>query len=174
MKTIAIIMILAFTNHVLAQVTAGPVRPLSPEIINPENGHIYLLLSQGDWTDSEAEAVALGGHLATIRNQSEEDWVYAIFSGYGAQWHNLWIGLHDVKPPNHFVWASGARLHYTDWFPGEPVELNGLQPYVAITYFYAAPSTWYCWGDTETDFLNFPFNGVVEIIPANRHLLRGD
>src|SRR5208283_819999 len=103
MKTIAIIMMFAFTNHVFAQVItppAGPVRPLSPAIINPNNGHTYLLLSQGNWTDSEAEAVALGGHLATIRNQAEEDFVSDFFTFYGGQRHGLWIGLREVGASN--------------------------------------------------------------------------
>ncbi len=91
-------MMFAFTSHVFAQVNTppvGPVRPLSPPIINPENGHTYLLLSQGNWTDSEAEAVALGGHLATIRNQAEEDFV-SVFLPFTAV-RGMACGLACVK-----------------------------------------------------------------------------
>jgi hypothetical protein len=41
MKTLTILLILAFTSRVMAQVTYGPVTPLSPEIIDPANGYTY-------------------------------------------------------------------------------------------------------------------------------------
>ena len=51
-------------------------RPLGPPIVNPGNHHSYLLLDTSTWKEAEAEAVRLGGHLATIRNPAEEDWVF--------------------------------------------------------------------------------------------------
>jgi hypothetical protein len=169
MKTIAITMILTVASQVLAQVTYGPVTPLSPEITNPENGYTYLLLSQGDWTDSEAEAAALGGHLATINNQAEEDWIYDSFSLYGGQRHDLWIGLNDAGHPFNFLWTSGAPVTYTDWQSGQPDnggQYGGPEPYVAIMSFPVA-STWADWGDTAYDLNLAPFNGVVEIVPES-------
>ena len=47
----------------------GPQSVLSSPIVNPANGHIYYLLSQDDWTNSEAFSQTLGGHLATINDQ---------------------------------------------------------------------------------------------------------
>ena len=73
--------------------------------------------------------VSLGGHLATIRNQAEGDWVSAIFGGYGGQGHDLWIGLNYVQKRNGFVWADGERIKYTHWSPGQPNNFNGLAPY---------------------------------------------
>ena len=159
------VLMLAFACRAPAQVvTGGPVRPLSPEIINPENGHTYLLLSQGNWTDSEAEAVSLGGHLATVRNQAEEEWIWDFFGGYGGGRHDLWIGLHAVGATNRFVWIGGKRATYTDWLGGAPDNAEGLQPYVAMMGFYfTTNSVWVAWGDTTTDFTEGPFNGVVEI-----------
>jgi hypothetical protein len=166
MKIITIIMMLAFASHVSAQVInpPGPVGPLSPEVINPENGHIYLLLSQGDWTDSEAEAVALGGHLATIRNQAEEDWIYDFFGSYGGQRHDLWIGLHAVGQNNQYIWTNRRSLIYTDWLGGNPDDGDESLPYVAIMDFYFSTTTsWVTWDDVTYDFTGAPFNGVVEI-----------
>ena len=36
--------------------------------LNPANGHLYSLLDTATWTASEAEAIALGGHLVTIND----------------------------------------------------------------------------------------------------------
>ena len=169
MKTIAIIMMLAFTSHVFAQVTtppAGPVRPLSPEIINPKNGHTYILLSQGNWTDSEAKAVALGGHLAVIRNQAEEDFISDFFTFYGGQRHGLWIGLHQARSSKRFVWVTSNPTIYTDWFGGKqpPNSIDGSQPYVAIMDLFAFTNpSWVNWDNETTDYIGDPMNGVVEI-----------
>ena len=62
----------------LASFAASPqtyTHPISPGITNIANHHVYVLLSSASWKDSEAEAVALGGHLATVRDQTEEDWL---------------------------------------------------------------------------------------------------
>ena len=169
MKTIAIMMMFAFTSHVFAQVNtppAGPVRPLSPAIINPKNGHTYLLLSQGNWTDSEAEAVALGGHLATIRNQAEEDFVSDFFTFYGGQRHGLWIGLREVGSSNRFIWVTRNPVRYTDWFGGgqPPNNTDGSQPYVAIMDLFAFTNpSWVNWSNGTTDYIGDTMNGVVEI-----------
>jgi len=174
MKTIAIILVLAITSHLFAQVVTPPlvpVRPLSPEVINPENGHTYLLLSQGNWTDSEAEAVALGGHLATIKNQSEENFIYDFFAFYGGQRRDLWIGLHATGPHNRFVWTSGKPVTYTDWLGGQPPNDAGLQPYVAIMdVFLPGNIGWVNWENVTTDYSGIPINGVVEIIRKERQV----
>jgi hypothetical protein len=70
--------------------------------MNPINHHSYLLLDTATWKDSEAEAVALGGHLATIRNQAEADWVFHTFGSYDGKQHLLWIGLSDTATKFHF------------------------------------------------------------------------
>lgn len=164
MKTTIILLILAFTSRVFAQGTYGPVTPLSPEIIDPANGYTYLLLSQGNWTDSEAVAETLGGQLATINNQAEEDWIYNTFYDYDDQSRDLWIGLNDVAQPNQFVWTSGTPVTYTDWAPGEPDNGGESDPYVAIMVFPIA-TTWENWPDAAYDPDLRPFDGVVEIVP---------
>ncbi len=69
MKTVLALAIVSFSMSARAGILAGPV-------INPANGHSYYLLSQNTWSYAEAEAVSLGGHLATIRNAEEDRWVY--------------------------------------------------------------------------------------------------
>src|SRR5690348_8348260 len=65
---------------------------LAGPIINHANGHSYYLISQNTWSNAEAQAVQLGGHLATVRNADEDRWIYSTFGGFGGA---LWIGLTD-------------------------------------------------------------------------------
>jgi Na+(H+)/acetate symporter ActP len=62
-------------------------------ITNTSTSHVYYLLSQNTWTASEAEAIRLGGHLATIDDTVENHWIYTNFSNFGGQPPALWIGL---------------------------------------------------------------------------------
>jgi hypothetical protein len=102
--------------------------PVSGSIINPANGHSYFLLEQDNWTNSEAEAITLGGHLATINDAAENDWVYDTFSFFGAVKRDLWIGFNDAASEGDFVWASGELIPFTNFGTGEPNDGAPLSP----------------------------------------------
>ena len=153
--------VITFAASILAQAS-----PLSPQIVNPSNGHIYLLLQAATWKDSEAEAISLGGHLATIRNQAEEDWVFKTFGGYGGQQRLLWIGLSDTTKKFHFSWSSGESVSYTRWAPGEPNNVGNGEDFVAIFYpNHGQANKWNDWSERKADPIGLPINGVVEILP---------
>jgi hypothetical protein len=84
MKTILLILFASLGLSTHAGILAGP-------FVNPANGHSYYLLSQNTWSNAEAEAVSLGGHLATIRN-----------AGFGFQ---LRLGCPVLSVP-----ANGPRI----------------------------------------------------------------
>jgi len=148
--------------------TIANARPLSPPIINPNNHHSYLLLDTSTWKDSEAEAIALGGHLATIHNQAEEDWMVRTFGSYGGKQRLLWIGLSDTAKKFHFSWSSGESLSYTCWAPGEPNNAGRGEDFVAIYYpNHSQAGKWNDWNDRTEDPIGLPMNGLVEIPPTS-------
>ncbi len=80
-------------------------------------GNTYLLLSSGNWTDSEAYAVSLGGHLVTVNDAAENAFLTRT---WGAQ-QSLWLGLFRTSPGGPtFAWTSGQAVTYTNWASGEP------------------------------------------------------
>jgi len=161
------ITIAVWSSMILLIATLAQARPLSPVIVNPNNHHSYLLLDKATWKESEAEAVALGGHLATIRNQAEEDWIFRTFGGFGGEQHLLWIGLSDTAKKFHFSWSSGESSSYTYWAPGEPNNAGHGEDFVAIYYpNHDQRNQWNDWNDRTADPIGLPMNGVVEIIPA--------
>ena len=134
--------------------------PISPFVVNTNNQHRYVLLSAANWATSEAEAVTLGGHLATVRNQTEENWLYAQFSQYGGQARELWIGFNDLLTGGTYAWSSGEAVTYTDWASGEP---GTGEDYAAIyCSLHGAPNQWNNYGNTSGDPIGSPINGVVE------------
>jgi hypothetical protein len=93
-----------------AAILTGPVE-------NPQNGNTYYLLSQNTWTASQAEAVELGGNLATINSAQEQAWVYETFSRTN---RSLWIGLRRSEHSTVFEWASGEPVEFSNWADREP------------------------------------------------------
>jgi hypothetical protein len=105
-------------------IVAGPLK-------NPTNNHFYYLLTQNTWTGSEAEAVAMGGHLASINDADEESWVYSTFSTYGGVNRILWIGLNDLRSAGQWEWTSGESYSYSHWSSDEPNNI-GQEHYVSM------------------------------------------
>jgi hypothetical protein len=91
-------------------------------VAGPASGHTYHLLERTTWDDAEARAIALGGHLAVVNDQAEQDFLWSTF---GPLTGLFWIGITDAAHEGRFVWTTGEPATYTNWFPGEP---NNLHP----------------------------------------------
>lgn len=94
------------------------VVPLDPPVgwqYNPATGHFYEQVGPMAWADAEAYAVSVGGHLVTINDSAEENWLKATFTQ-----PNLWFGFNDQAVEGMWVWSSGEPVTYTHWAPGEP------------------------------------------------------
>jgi hypothetical protein len=118
------------------------------------NGHWYRVTApELTWSEAEAEAVSHGGHLVTVNDVDENDW---LLSTYGPDYLDWWIGFYqdlsddDYSEPDHgWKWVSDPDLCrwvtpypdddpcYTNWDPGEPnngspteecVEMRGINP----------------------------------------------
>jgi len=161
----------AFFTCALAA-TSALATPISLPVVNPANGHAYQLLSTQTWTASEAEAVLLGGHLATINDSAENDWVFTTFGRFNGTARLLWIGLNDVQTEGQYQWTSGQPLTFTKWDPGEPNNASAGEDYVAIYYpGFRNVATWNDWNDRTQDPIGIPFSGVVEFVPEPAELL---
>lgn len=117
--------IMAFTlPRTHAAVLAGP-------LTNAANGHVYYLLSTNSWTVAEAEAVSLGGHLVTINDAAEQQWITNTFLPVAGS-HRVWIGFTDRVGEGTFQWVSGETSTYRNWNPGEPNNSAADQDYAHI------------------------------------------
>jgi uncharacterized delta-60 repeat protein len=134
-------------------VLAGP-------IINPLNAHVYYLLSEDSWTNSESRAQALGGHLATINDAVENQWVFDTFAHVGGVARDLWIGLNDAALEGTFVWADGEPLSYTNWSSAQPSDSGGVEDFghIDVQTMFITPMQW---NDLANSISGV--SGVVEI-----------
>lgn len=132
-----------------AAVIGGPVT---------NNGHIYYLLDNKPWEQQEQEAIALGGHLVTINDAVENQWVWDTF---GTPRTGLFFGLNDVASEGNFVWASGEAVTFTNWRAGEPNNvIGGNSP---TGEFFGELGSDYQWNDVG---ILHTWRAVAEVVPA--------
>jgi len=92
------------------------------------NGHFYrktptLML----FDDAEAYAVSQGGHLVTINDAAEDQFLRDTLYTH----EHIGIGLYqpnpipEIEPDGGWEWVSGEPLIYLNWAPGEPNNLGG-------------------------------------------------
>ena len=104
-------------GHFLATIALdGPYYAQVSSAYWVHEGRRYLNIGSRTWSDAEAYAQSLGGHLVTINDQAEQDWLYSTFRGFG----DIWIGINDVEEEGTWVWSSGEPVAYTNWAGDEP------------------------------------------------------
>ncbi len=107
-------------------------------IFNPATSHYYKL--QPDcpgWLSCEATAVSEGGHLVTINDANEQDWLVTTFGSTDY----FWIGYTDKDAEGSWVWISGEPTTYTNWASGEPSNSGGVENY-ALMNWSSPPGLW--------------------------------
>jgi hypothetical protein len=102
----------SFTTQAAIGTIGGP-------IFNPANGHNYFIVGEGTWTQTEAYALTLGGHLVTINDSAENAWLTANILLANPTF-NPWMGLNDADANGTWEWVSGEPVNYLNWAPGEP------------------------------------------------------
>lgn len=101
-----------------------PGSPAAPPLPEPRvfagNGHRYQFVpGQFTWTEAEANAKSMGGHLVTLTSQEENDWVWSTFSP--------WLPSQLTSSSRTRGWWVGGMLSPEKewrWVTGEPFEFN--------------------------------------------------
>lgn len=163
------VVLLASSCCAKAEILAGP-------FVRPATGHVYFLLKQANWTESEQQAVELGGHLVTINDADENHWVTSTFGHFGGIPRALWIGLSDAEQEGTFVWSSGEPASYRKWAQLEPNNHVGREDSVHIMPEDDRAHRYPGWNDAPDNEASFgyTFNGVVELAPVSDFEPRAD
>ena len=141
--------------------------------VNPNNGKTYHLLSDSSWTVAQATAVTLGGNLAIINDQLENDWIAQTFGQPGVADRQIWIGMTDQAQEGTWVWIDGTPVGYTNWAPNEPNDGAGGEDYGMIDY-HSATGEWNDLADLPAVGYWGPCYGVVEVGSGGNSICSGD
>ena len=117
-------------GHFLGTIAADGAYYAKVQSLWSYNGHSYLLTDGSlTWSQAEAYAQSLGGHLVTVNDAAEQQWLTNTFGQFGG----LWIGFYQTdkldEPAGHWAWMSGETATYTNWAPGEPNNANNTEDY---------------------------------------------
>ena len=66
------------------------------------------------WWEAQTHCISLGGNLATIRSNAENERVQAQSNS------NVWIGLNDLESEGRWRWVGGEYPVFTKWDSGQP------------------------------------------------------
>jgi len=146
MKKLFAVMILAIA------LSAGCVYAESEEVTF--NGHTYQRIDiETSWTSAKSYCENIGGHLATVTSQQEDDFIYSVLVKPGK--NNAWLGASDEAREGDWKWVTGEMWTYKNWDTNQPDNYLGAEHYLHMyhsTYPIALyPSTW---NDTLIDGRN--------------------
>jgi hypothetical protein len=115
----------------------------SGRIYNPDNEHWYQRFDNPTmtWQDAKAFCESLGGYLATITSEAEDNFVYENLAADSPNVHP-WLGGYQInksdEPCGNWAWVTGETwsynnfLAYCEWY-GEPNNCAGIEDY--LVYF---------------------------------------
>ena len=116
------------------------------------NGHTYQLFRAGMlWKDAEEFCESIGGHLVTIRDEEENEFVGNMVGNAGVTYAA--IGFTDEEVEGEWKWITGEQDTYTNWNRGEPNNGWRYILYQNHAYIYGAQPTW----DDGVDYEAYPF-----------------
>ena len=102
-------------------------------IQNPGNGHWYQRFDNTmTWHDAKDYCENLGGYLATINSQAEDDFVYDNLGAFSPHEY-VWLGATDEAQEGTWKWVTGESWNFTNWDSGEPNNCSGIEHY--LVYF---------------------------------------
>jgi len=118
--------------------TPGPSSGIAEIPFKTRGDSAYVIVEGPTWEEAEANAQILGGHLVTINDQAENDWIFETLLKNKIDDWGAWIGATDKISEGVWKDHSGINLSYTNFFSPEP---NNLAWYDSEGEDYAAMLT---------------------------------
>ena len=133
----------------------------------PFNGHSYRIIEEDlTWQEAKIYCEGLGGHLADILSQEEEDFIDSLIDA-DTQYH---IGGYQTDD-GLWHWVTDQPWEYTNWQPGQP---NDTSRY--LCYWNDGTKKWHdsnigtaCHFICEWDWVDIP----VPVAPSCESIRRG-
>ena len=111
------------------------------------------------WAEHNNQAIAMGGHLASISNAVENNKVKEVSTGV-----NVWLGgvrkgCGNDTGDDHWYWSNGEKWLYTNWMKNQPDNYQKSENRVHMTPISHGQQ----WNDISEDH---QFSAVYEL-PLN-------
>lgn len=131
--------------------------PLLGDVTDKVTGQRYVAVAATTWTGAEALGVALGGHLVSIGDAAEQEFVWQNFRTLGGVDRRIWIGFSDQTVEGSFAWSDGTPAKYTNWNTGEPNNSGNTEDYAEMLGSSGK------WNDLNNTGSGYPHIAVIEL-----------
>jgi hypothetical protein len=84
-----------------------------------EGHHYKLIEEEASWVQAKARCMELGGHLATVHDAKENDFLQGLCNGQRA-----WLGASDELEEGKWIWVDGKEMDYANWRAGPEPDSN--------------------------------------------------
>ncbi|KAM9834666.1 uncharacterized protein LOC133157209 [Syngnathus typhle] len=123
------------------------------------SNHCYFFGTNNlDWDQAEHYCVSKGGHLASIRDRREQEWV--ALQALDHSWY--WIGLRRAAPGSTvWQWTDGTPFSYSYWDIDQPDHYLGQENCGEIQRSYGGS-----WNDYPCDFSQ----GYICKVPRDKRM----
>ena len=102
------------------------------DITNKATGTRYVAINSLGFNAAEVLAVQLGGHLVSIGDAAEQEFVHSNFGNLNGIDRRLWIGFTDFGTEGAWYWTDGSPAKYTNWNAGEPNNSGSVEHYAEL------------------------------------------
>jgi VCBS repeat-containing protein len=179
------------TTSLIMSTAEGKPLTLVPANAVEFDGHYYKFISASNlsWTDARAQALAMGGYLASITSAAENSFIRNSVTGG----NYAWIGASDTGSEGAWTWADGPEAGqqfwqgaglpqggsvvnnaYNAWWGSEPNDAGGNEDYALIDHNGAwtdVPATYGVAGYVvEFSFTQTGTYGTLFVNPATGQL----
>lgn len=137
------------------------MNPVDAKVLNPSNGHYYDIVpipANFTWHQARDSCFAMGGYLATVTDQEEQDFIYSVLLSVVSP--ECWLGGTDEGNEGIWNWVNGEPFNFTYWYQGEPNDANGGEDYTSLVTGWSGR-----WNDSR-EWFNVSGHFVVEWDPC--------
>ena len=128
--TLALVIALALIPMITP---ASPAKATGSSGRTDFNNHQYQLFDISmTWTEAKAYCENLGGHLVTITDEAEQEFLNGLVV-QGTK-NRYFIGAYRNDRNSNWLWVTGEEFSYTNWKSGEP-----NSPYEHVIEIFAKP-----------------------------------
>ncbi len=94
-------------------------QPYVSEAAGVYKGNLYVLYNEHNiWNGSKQVAEDMGGHLAIISSEDENNYLVSLMAGKLMDYY--YLGGTDAANEGEWKWVDGTSISYTNWRDGEP------------------------------------------------------
>ncbi|WP_417747888.1 protein kinase domain-containing protein [Rosistilla oblonga] len=109
-----------------------PQGPLVPpqDAVEFRGSHYKLFTEKLTWHEARNRCTLLGGNLAVVKSQEENDFLFQISKKAGLD--AVWVGASDEDQEGKWTWITGEPLRYRNWVGSQPDNKDGGEDFMVL------------------------------------------